>query len=187
MLLCLKYFATSMFYFNVDFTCMKSILKSICSCRWICVYPAYVNSKKTIQQGRKIPKSKVCLMLKRRPFINLKHADAYEFLFRRWNSCSQKALHVCDRAVKNLRLLGNMKRLGILWGETKIPHGQTVTPVVWRRGGRRGLSYVYLSGTDDIRESLNWNCYRVKQNRNINFGSLNNYKWSFLLLLLFRL
>ncbi|KAK2189954.1 hypothetical protein NP493_92g01004 [Ridgeia piscesae] len=26
--------------------------------RWICVYPAYINSKKTIAQGRVIPKSK---------------------------------------------------------------------------------------------------------------------------------
>lgn len=26
--------------------------------RWICVYPAYVNSKKTIKEGRKIPKEK---------------------------------------------------------------------------------------------------------------------------------
>lgn len=26
--------------------------------RWICIYPAYLNSKKTLQEGRKIPKSK---------------------------------------------------------------------------------------------------------------------------------
>lgn len=26
--------------------------------RWICVYPAYLNSKKTIKEGRKIPKEK---------------------------------------------------------------------------------------------------------------------------------
>lgn len=27
-------------------------------CRWICIYPAYINSKKTIAQGRKITKEK---------------------------------------------------------------------------------------------------------------------------------
>ncbi|XP_022087103.1 signal recognition particle 19 kDa protein-like [Acanthaster planci] len=26
--------------------------------RWICIYPAYINSKKTLPEGRKIPKSK---------------------------------------------------------------------------------------------------------------------------------
>lgn len=24
--------------------------------RWICIYPAYINSKKTLAQGRKLPK-----------------------------------------------------------------------------------------------------------------------------------
>ncbi|ODN00957.1 Signal recognition particle 19 kDa protein [Orchesella cincta] len=28
--------------------------------RWMCIYPAYVNSKKTISEGRKIPKTKAC-------------------------------------------------------------------------------------------------------------------------------
>ena len=27
--------------------------------RWICVYPAYINSKKTVKEGRRIPKEKV--------------------------------------------------------------------------------------------------------------------------------
>lgn len=27
-------------------------------CRWICIYPAYINSKKTIAEGRRIPKDK---------------------------------------------------------------------------------------------------------------------------------
>ncbi|XP_041459547.1 signal recognition particle 19 kDa protein-like [Lytechinus variegatus] len=26
--------------------------------RWICIYPAYINSKKTVAEGRKIPKEK---------------------------------------------------------------------------------------------------------------------------------
>ncbi|XP_026291559.1 signal recognition particle 19 kDa protein [Frankliniella occidentalis] len=26
--------------------------------RWICIYPAYINSKKTLAQGRKVPKEK---------------------------------------------------------------------------------------------------------------------------------
>lgn len=26
-------------------------------CRWICIYPAYINSKKTLAEGRRIPKS----------------------------------------------------------------------------------------------------------------------------------
>ncbi|KAI0209921.1 Signal recognition particle 19 kDa protein [Lamellibrachia satsuma] len=26
--------------------------------RWICIYPAYINSKKTLAQGRIVPKSK---------------------------------------------------------------------------------------------------------------------------------
>lgn len=26
--------------------------------RWVCVYPAYLNAKKTIKEGRKIPKEK---------------------------------------------------------------------------------------------------------------------------------
>jgi len=28
--------------------------------RWICVYPAYINNKKTLAEGRKIPKAKGC-------------------------------------------------------------------------------------------------------------------------------
>ncbi|BFZ16228.1 hypothetical protein BsWGS_19267 [Bradybaena similaris] len=26
--------------------------------RWVCIYPAYINSKKTLKEGRKVPKSK---------------------------------------------------------------------------------------------------------------------------------
>ncbi|KAE8738821.1 hypothetical protein FOCC_FOCC015691 [Frankliniella occidentalis] len=31
---------------------------TILSDRWICIYPAYINSKKTLAQGRKVPKEK---------------------------------------------------------------------------------------------------------------------------------
>ena len=27
--------------------------------RWICIYPAYINSRKTVKEGRRIPKDKV--------------------------------------------------------------------------------------------------------------------------------
>ena len=29
--------------------------------RWICIYPAYINSRKTVKEGRRIPKDKVFL------------------------------------------------------------------------------------------------------------------------------
>ena len=31
---------------------------NVCSCRFVCVYPAYLNARKTIVDGRRIPKSK---------------------------------------------------------------------------------------------------------------------------------
>ncbi|KDR24092.1 hypothetical protein L798_03747, partial [Zootermopsis nevadensis] len=30
--------------------------------RWICIYPAYINSKKTLAEGRRIPKEKACIL-----------------------------------------------------------------------------------------------------------------------------
>jgi hypothetical protein len=30
--------------------------------RWICIYPAYINSKKTLAEGRRIPKDKASVL-----------------------------------------------------------------------------------------------------------------------------
>lgn len=38
--------------------CTLSNVLPMCWFRWICIYPAYINSKKTLKEGRRIPKEK---------------------------------------------------------------------------------------------------------------------------------
>lgn len=46
----------------VKFICMLTSSFVSSFVRWIMIYPAYVNSKKTIQEGRRITKSKVSFL-----------------------------------------------------------------------------------------------------------------------------
>jgi len=38
--------------------CLLSLVHFSILSRWICIYPSYINVKKTLQEGRRIPKSK---------------------------------------------------------------------------------------------------------------------------------
>lgn len=50
------------FWFCIESICLWEILNLFLP-RWICVYPAYINSKKTIKEGRRIAKDKVRIIL----------------------------------------------------------------------------------------------------------------------------
>ena len=40
---------------NINIASFAETRKHSEKCRWICIYPAYLNSKKTVSDGRKIP------------------------------------------------------------------------------------------------------------------------------------
>ena len=40
--------------------------------RWICIYPAYLNSNKTRQEGRLLPKEKVSFQLQKKSYNSKK-------------------------------------------------------------------------------------------------------------------